>query len=106
MQRVERQKHKDRKRGRLAGVLVCAVLLIAGITAGLLLSQSAEEEPPHEVYQPVTGYITQREPEELRSLTVMENVKLPCTVYAETVIFTHRMWKNRWLCLLAAHGFS
>ena len=36
MQRVERQKHKDRKRGRLAGVLVCAVLLIAGITAAAI----------------------------------------------------------------------
>lgn len=80
MQRVERQKHKDRKRGRLAGVLVCAVLLIAGITAGLLLRQSAEEEPPHEVYQPVTGYITQREPEELRSLTVIQKGKTPWTV--------------------------
>ena len=79
MQRVERQKHKERKRGRLAAVLVCAVLLIAGVTAGLLLRRSAEEEPP-EKREPVSGFITKRETEELQSLTITRRGKEPWTV--------------------------
>lgn len=79
MQRVERQKHKERKRGRLAAVLVCAVLLVAGVTAGLLLRKSAEVELP-EKREPVSGFITKREAEELQSLTITRQGKEPWTV--------------------------
>ena len=43
MQKVERQKHKDRKRRRLTGVILCTLLLAICITAGLLLRQKAEK---------------------------------------------------------------
>ena len=69
MQKVERQKHKDRKRKRLTGLLLCALLLAACVTAGILLRQKSEEEPPPS-YQPVTGAVIQRSAEELLSLTV------------------------------------
>ena len=44
MQKVERQNHKDRGQKRLIGLLLCAVLLIGGVTAGILLSNKAKEE--------------------------------------------------------------
>ena len=69
MQKVERQKHKERRRGRLTALLMCAVLLIAGVTAGLLLRKKAEEEPP-KARERVTGAITQRSTEDLQSVTI------------------------------------
>ena len=82
MQKVERQKHKDRRRRRLTGVLLCALLLAVCVTAGLLLRKEAEEEP-HETYQPVTGAVIQRSAEELRSLTVTQRGEKPWTVVRE-----------------------
>ena len=79
MQKVERQKHKERKRGRLAAVLVCAVLLIAGITTGLLLRKSAKVELP-EKREPVTGFITKRDIADLQSLTVTRRGEASWTV--------------------------
>ena len=43
MQKVERKQHTDRRRGRLTAVLLCALLLIAFVTAGILLTRRAEE---------------------------------------------------------------
>ncbi len=83
MQKVERRKHKKRRAGRLAGILLCAVLLIAGVTAGLLLRRTAEKEaerPEASVYEPVTGSIIQRKEEEVKSLTVTRQGKKPWTV--------------------------
>ena len=42
MQKVERQKHKDRKRRRLTGVILCALLLVICVAVGLLLRDKAE----------------------------------------------------------------
>ena len=78
MQKVERQKHKDRQPRRLTGLLLCAVLLIAGVTAGILLRNRAAEEPPQTV-QHITGAITQRNAEELQGLTVTLRGKEPWT---------------------------
>ena len=78
MQKVERQKHKDRKRKRLTGLLLCALLLAACVTAGILLRQKSEEEPPPS-YQPVTGAVIQRSAEELLSLTVTQRGEQPWT---------------------------
>ena len=79
MQKVERQKHKERRRGRLPAVLLCVVLLAAGITAGILLRRRAEDEP-YERYQPESGFITKREEHEVKSLTVARRGAEPWTV--------------------------
>ena len=78
MQKVERQKHRDRGRRRLAGLLLCAVLLAAGVTAGILLWNRADEEP-EPPRKPVTGAVTARSAEELESLTVTQRGKEPWT---------------------------
>ena len=82
MQKVERQKHKDRKLRRLTGLVLCAVLLIAGVTAGLILRNRAKEASVQR-YQPVTGAITQRSEEELKSLTVAQRGREPWTAVRE-----------------------
>ena len=76
MQKVERQKHKDRRRKRLTGVLLCAALLAVCVTAGLLLKNEAKEEPA-ESHKPITGAIIRRNEEELRSLTVTDPYATP-----------------------------
>ena len=82
MQKVERQKHRDRKRRRLTGLLLCALLLAACAAAGLLLRKKAEE-PPAPAYRPETGAVIQRSAEELRSLTVTQRGKKPWTAERE-----------------------
>ena len=74
MQKVERQKHKDRGRRRLIGLLLCAVLLIGGVTAGILLSNKAKEEEII-THQHISGTITQRNAGDLASLTVTRRGK-------------------------------
>ena len=76
MQKVERQKHKDRGRKRFLGLVLCAVLLAAGVTAGILLRNKAAEEP-EETYHHISGAISQRNAEELESLTVTQKGKDP-----------------------------
>lgn len=71
MQKVERKQHTDRRRGRLTAVLLCALLLIAFVTAGILLTRRAEEKPP-EARKRITGAITQRSADEVRSVTVKQ----------------------------------
>ena len=78
MQKVERQKHKDRGRKRVLGLVLCAVLLAAGVTAGILLRNKAAEEP-EETYHHISGAISQRNAEELESLTVTQKGKNPWT---------------------------
>ena len=82
MQKVERQKHKDRGRRRLIGLLLCAVLLIGGVTAGILLSNKAKEEEIIK-HQHITGAITQRNAEDLVSLTVTQRGKDSWTAVRE-----------------------
>ena len=82
MQKVERQKHRDRKRRRLTGLLLCALLLAACAAAGLLLRKKAEE-PPAPAYRPETGAVIRRSAEELRSLTVTQRGKKPWTAERE-----------------------
>lgn len=82
MQKVERQKHKDRGRRRLIGLLLCAVLLIGGVTAGILLGNKAKEEEPL-THQHITGAITQKNAEDLKSLTVTRRGKDPWTAVRE-----------------------
>ena len=83
MQKVERQKHGGRRRRRLTGVILCAVLLIACVTAGILLQRKAQEKPP-ESRQRITGSITKRDKEELESITVIQRGKEAWTAVPET----------------------
>ena len=46
MQKVDRQKHKDRRRGRLTGIILCAVLLAACVAGGLLLFRKGKDQQP------------------------------------------------------------
>ena len=78
MQNVERQQHKDRGRKRILGLVLCAVLLAAGVTAGILLRNKAAEEP-EKTYHHISGAISQRSAEELQSLTVTQRGKDPWT---------------------------
>ncbi len=82
MQKVERQKHKDRGRKRLIGLLLCAAALIGGVTAGILLSNKAKEEETV-THQHITGAITQKSAEELVSLTVSRRGKDSWTAVRE-----------------------
>ena len=70
MQKVERKKHGERRNGRVAGVLLCALLLAGCAVAAVLLTRKAEEKPEPS-RQPVTGSIVQRNPEELESMTII-----------------------------------
>ena len=83
MQKVERRKHQKRRPGRLAWILVCAVVLAAGVAAGLLLRKTAEEESELPVvyqHQAVTGSIIDRDPDEVESLTITWQGEDPWTV--------------------------
>ena len=82
MQKVERQKHKDRGRKRLTWVLLCALVLVIGVTAGLLLRKEARKEP-EETRQRITGSVVTREAEELKSITVNQKGKEPWTAVRE-----------------------
>ena len=82
MQKVERQKHRDQGRKRLAGLLLCGVLLIAGVTAGVLLRNRAQEETEH-THQHIAGAITARDAEDLLSLTVTRRGQEPWTAVRE-----------------------
>ena len=79
MQKVERRKHPARKHGRLTGLLMCALLLAACVTAALLL-RKADTGIPEPERQRITGAITQRSPEELRSLTIARRGEEPWTI--------------------------
>ena len=43
MQKVEKQKHKDRKRRRLTWVILCAILLAISVIVGFLLRKKADD---------------------------------------------------------------
>ena len=79
---MERQKHKNRQRKRLTGLLLCTVLLISGVTAGILLSNKAKEDDIL-THRHITGAITQRSTDELQSLTVTLRGKEPWTAVRE-----------------------
>lgn len=81
MQKVERRQ-KNRQRKPLFRVIACAVLLAAGITAGILLNNKAREEPG-ETYHHISGAISSRSAEELKSLTVIRKGKEPWTAVRE-----------------------
>ena len=76
MQKVERKKRRERKRARPVRLILCALVLAACVTAGILLQRKAEE-PPQESRQRVSGAISQRDPEELLGLTVTRRGKEP-----------------------------
>ena len=79
MQKVERTKHGERRHGRLAAVLLCALLLAGSVTAAVLLRKQAAE-PPEPGRQRVTGALTQRTPEELQSVTIIHRGEDPWTL--------------------------
>ena len=82
MQKVERQKHKDRKRRRLTGVILCALLLVICVAVGLLLRDKAEKtaSEANVKYEAQTGNIFLHEESELKSLTLIQQGKDPWTV--------------------------
>lgn len=84
MQKVERQKHRDRKRRRLTWVILCAILLAISVIVGFLLRKKADdtiemirENSRHEA---VTGDIYFREAEEMMSLTLKQKGQEEWTV--------------------------
>ena len=81
MQRVER-KQKNRQRKPLIWVLLCAVLLIGGVTAGILLRNKAKEETV-ETHRHISGSIVQRDAEDLQSITVIRRGKESWTAVRE-----------------------
>lgn len=70
MQKVERRNHPPRRFGRGKALLLCALLLILSAALVLLLRPGPEEEVPPTAEQRISGAITQRAAEELRSLTI------------------------------------
>ena len=81
MQKVERQKHKNRRRGRLTGIILCAVLLAVCVTGGFLLFRKGKEQQPVvSVQENQSGTIVKRGEEELESITVTRQGKEPWTV--------------------------
>ena len=82
MQNVERKKHNNRQRKPLVWLILCAILLIAGVTAGIILRNRAKEEPV-QTRPRVSGAITQRNAEDLESLTVTQRGKEPWTAVRE-----------------------
>ena len=76
MQKVERQRHKERKLKRLTGLVLCAVLLAACVTAALLLRNKATEKPP-ESRKRITGAITRRNTEDLQQVTITRRGEKP-----------------------------
>ena len=79
MQKVERQKHKDRRRKRLTWVVLCAVLLAVCVTAGLLLKKEAGIMPDY-TKRETSGSIINRSEDELKSMTVTRRGKAPWTL--------------------------
>ena len=69
MQQVERKKHRERRHGRAAWVVLCALLLAGCAAAAVILTRKAEEKP-EPGRQPVTGSIVQKNREELKSITI------------------------------------
>ena len=82
MQKVERKKHNHRQRKPLVWLILCAILLVAGVTAGIILRNRAKEETV-QTRQRVSGAITQRNIEDLESLTVIQRGKEPWTAVRE-----------------------
>ena len=82
MQKVERQKHKDRKRRRLTWVILCVLLLAVCVTTGLLLRDKAEKTISETVvrHKAQTGDIFIRDENELKSLRLIQQGKDPWTV--------------------------
>ena len=82
MQKVERKKRENSRRKPLVWVLLCALLLAAGVTAGILLRNKAREEQT-ETHQHISGAISQRNADELQSLTVIRRGREPWTAVRE-----------------------
>ena len=80
MQKVERQKHRNRRRERLTGLLLCTLLLACCAAAGLLFRKEADSVVPIRDPKPVTGTLVQRSEEELESITLAQRGKDPWTV--------------------------
>lgn len=82
MQKVERKKHENRQRKPLIWIILCAVLLAAGVTVGILLRNEAKEDT-EVTRQRVTGAIVQRDAEDLQSMTVIRRGKETWTAVRE-----------------------
>ncbi len=82
MQKVERKKHESRQRKPLIWILLCTVLLAAGVTAGILLRNKAKEDT-EVTRQRITGAIVKRDAEDLQSMTVTQRGKAPWTAVRE-----------------------
>ncbi len=67
MQKPERKQHKDRRPLRWLPLAAALLLLAGGVTAAVLLSRPQEKPAPEEKHW---GMLTERQPEELVSITV------------------------------------
>ena len=78
MQKVEKKQRRFRmSRG---GWIVLAVILLCGSVAAVLLLRQTPEEPAEAGYQPISGAISLRDPEEVLSITVKRRGEEPWTV--------------------------
>ena len=82
MQKVERKNRENRQRKPLLWILLCAAVLVTGVTAGILLQNRATEETG-QTHQHITGAITARDAEDLLSLTVTRRGQEPWTAVRE-----------------------
>ncbi len=76
MQKVERQKHRDRKRRRLTWVILCALLLVICVAVGLLLRKKADDTMEtileNNRQEDRSGSIFIRDANELESMTLKQ----------------------------------
>ena len=79
MQKVERQKHKDRKGLRPAWLILCALFLAACVGAALLLRNKAAEEPP-KARERIRGAVTQRDTADVAQVTITRRGEAPWTL--------------------------
>ena len=76
MQKVEKQKHRDRKRRRLTWVILCAILLATCVIVGFLMRKKADDTiaaiRESTKYEAQTGNIYLREETEVKSMTLKQ----------------------------------
>lgn len=88
MQKVERQKHRDRKRRRLTWVILCALLLAISVTVGFLMRKKADDTiaaiRENTKYEAQTGNIYLREETEVESMTLKQREQEEWTVIRDT----------------------
>jgi len=77
MQKPERKQHKDRRPSRRLALAAALLLLAGGVAAAVLLSRPQEQPAPEEKHW---GMLTERQSEELTSITVQRRGEAPWTL--------------------------